>query len=326
LQGDRLTLIGRASDDSYGFICCVFQFPLEPLGKSGLVGVTVRVPRLDEALIDVSLPRRSGASPPAIVRGPLAPHPAPEAKPLRGTISVVDLDSAALGERRSLFIYVPPDIAPGTRLPVIYMADAVTHGYAPILEAAISAGRARPAIIVGISSARGEGTGCVPSLTACTRRNLEYNSGANVGGSGNGSPFHRHLRFVADEVLSYVERNYPASTRREDRIAAGHSSGAVWAFSAAARRPEVFGSVIALSAGGRESVEDAAMVDRVRIYAGAGTFEPYYLAASRARAELARRRLGADVRFREIVSGHSITMWSVMFAEAVEWLLSPSPT
>jgi hypothetical protein len=29
------------------------------------------------------------------------------------------------------------------------------------------------------------------------------------------------------------------------------------------------------------------------------------------------------VRFREIVSGHSIAMWSIMFADAAAWLLPP---
>ena len=323
LQGDRLTLIARPRPDSYGILCCAIQMPVEPLGTGGLVGVTVRVPRVDEALLDAGFPWPGGPAP-AVIRGPNAPALAREADPLRGTIRWVDLDSAVLGERRSLSIYVPPDLEPNSRLPVIYLADAATHGYAPILEAAVAEGRAAPAIIVGIPSGSEQAAqGCVPSLGACTRRNLEYLSHASEAGAGPDSPFGRHLRFVADEVVPFLERTYPASPRREARIVAGHSSGAAWAFSAAARRPELFGAVIGLSAGGRGSADDARLIADARVYAGAGTFEPNFLSATRRRAELAREA-GAEVRFREIVSGHSMVMWKIMFADAAAWLLPPS--
>jgi enterochelin esterase-like enzyme len=321
LLGDRLTLVARPSADSYGILCCAIQAPVEPLGAGGLVGVTIRVPRVEEALIDVGFPRR-GSPPFPVIRGPNAPPEAHQAAPLRGTIRWVDLDSAVLGERRSLPVYVPPDVDPDARLPVIYLADATTQAYAPILEAAVAEGRARPAIIVGIPSGLGEATGCVRSVSACTRRNLEYLPHASATGAGADSPFGRHLRFVADEVVPFVERTYSASPRREDRIVAGHSSGGAWAFSAAARRPETFGAVIAFSASGPESADDASLLGRARIYAGGGTFEPYYLAATQRRAELARSA-GAQVRFREIVSGHSIAMWSILFADAAAWLLPP---
>jgi enterochelin esterase-like enzyme len=322
LQGDRLTLIARPRPDSLGILCCAIQMPVEPLGTGGLVGVTVRVPRVEEALLDVGFPGR-GSPPATIIRGPDAPAAVRQADPLRGTIRWVDLDSAVLGERRALSVYLPPDLDPGIRLPVIYLADAATHGYAPILEAAVAEGRAAPAMIVGIPSASGEAAaGCVPSPGACTRRNLEYLSHASAAGAGPDSPFGRHLRFVADEVVPFVERTYPASRRREDRIVAGHSSGAAWAFSAAARRPELFGAVIGLSAGGRESASDAGLIADARVYAGGGTFEPTFLSATRRRAELAREA-GAGVRFREIVSGHSMAMWSIMFADAAAWLLPP---
>jgi enterochelin esterase-like enzyme len=320
LQSDKLTLIARPEPDSIGILCCTIQTIVEPLGDSGLVGVTVRVPRVEEALIDVVFPKRRGSRPAAVVRGHRAPPAPEEAAPLRGTITFSEIESAILGERRGVFIYTPPGVPSGARLPVIYLADATTQHFAPILEAAVASGRARPAMIVGLVPPSGSASGCIEGV-ACTLRNLEYQSGASVAGSGLESPFGRHLRYVAEELIPFVERNHPASPNRRDRVVAGMSSGGAWAVSAAARMPDLFGGILSLSSSGRSSVADAAQLRGVRLYAGGGTFEPEYLGYTRERAALARRA-GSDVRFREIVSGHSQIMWKAMFAEGVPWLLS----
>lgn len=320
LQNDKLTLIARPEPDSIGILCCTIQTIVEPLGDTGIVGVTVRVPRVEEALIDVVFPKRRGSRPAAVIRGHRAPPAPPEAAPLRGTISFSEIESAILGERRGVFIYTPPGIPSSARLPVIYLADATTQHFAPILEAAVASGTTRPAMIVGLVPPSGSSSGCIEGV-ACTRRNLEYQSGASVDGPGPNSPFGRHLRYVAEELIPFVERNHPASPHRRDRVVAGMSSGGAWAVSAAAQKPALFGSILALSSSARNSVVDAAQLRDVRLYAGAGTFEPEFLAYTRERAALARRA-GADVRFREIVSGHSQIMWKVLFAEGMPWLLS----
>jgi enterochelin esterase-like enzyme len=320
LQGDRLTLIARPEPESLGILCCTIQTTVEPLGDTGLVGVTVRVPRVDEALIDVVFPKRRGSRPAGVVRGHRAPPAPPEAAPLRGTIIFSEIESAILGERRGVFIYTPPGVAPGARLPVVYLADGTTQHFAPLLEAAVASGTTRPAMIVGLVPPSGSAGGCTEGV-ACTLRNLEYQSGASVAGAGPESPFGRHLRYVAEELIPFIERNHPASPDRRDRVVAGMSSGGAWAVSAAARMPDVFGGILSLSSSGRSSVADAAQLRGVRLYAGGGTFEPEYLGYTRERAALARRA-GSDVRFREIVSGHSQIMWKAMFAEGVPWLLS----
>ncbi len=131
------------------------------------------------------------------------------------------------------------------------------------------------------------------------------------------------MQFVTDEVVPLIESRYPVSRRREDRITAGHSNGASWALAAAALRPDLFGGVIAMSSGSSATADGAGRLGNARVYAGAGLFEPEFLEATRRAAETARRA-GADVRFRTFVGGHSRTMWDVIFAEGVAWLLPPS--
>lgn len=252
LQSDRLTLIARPDPDSIGILCCTIQTTVEPLGDTGMVGVTVRVPRIDEALLDVLFPKRRGSRPAAIIRGHRAPPAPAEASPLRGTIAFLEIESAILGERRGVFIYTPPDTPRNAQLPVVYLADGTTQHFAPILEAGVASGTMRPAIIVGLVPPSGSASRCIEDV-ACTPRNIEYQSGASVDGSGPNSPFGRHLRYVAEELVPFVERNYPASPRRRDRIAAGMSSGGAWAVSAAARIPALFGGIIALSSSARNS-------------------------------------------------------------------------
>jgi enterochelin esterase-like enzyme len=322
VAGDVLTVVAPRREDSLGTLCCAIQLPVEPIPGTDLVGITVRVPRIDEALLDVAVLSAGLNREPDEVRGLKAPPAPARAVPLRGSMTFHEIESEALGGRRNIAVYVPPDVPEGTRLSVIYIGDYATHSYAPLLEAAVAAGRSRPAIIVGIQGKRGAATGCAQP-GHCDHRNLEYLPHFSAEGSGPDSPFGRHLRFVTDEVVPLIERSYPASARREDRITAGFSSSAVWAVSAAARRPDLFGAVLGMSPGGQASAGDAARLGNARVYLGAGLFEPSFLRATRERAELAKKA-GAEVRYREMISGHAPAMWQIMFAEGVEWLLPPA--
>lgn len=316
---DRLTFLARRTGDDPR-LCCAIQTPLEPIASTGVWGVTVRVPRIRETILDVTDSNAATIIPPEVIRGPLAPAAPPTAEPLRGKLIPLAFASTALDETRTGTIYVPPDVPADARLPVIYLADGGTGQFAPILEAAIRDGRAAPAMIVGVDSADGFVEGC--GETYCDRRNLEYQSTQGTGPTRPDRPFARHLRFVADELRPYVEATYPASQRREDRIVAGYSSGAAWAYAAAALRSELFGAVLGMSAGSPLTLHHAATLKATRVFTGAGLFEPSFLRGTRARAALARHA-GADVRLREVLAGHSMAMWDILFADGVAWLLPP---
>lgn len=321
LDGDRLTVIARPNGAAWPSLCCAIQGSLPPIGATGLAGTTLRIPRIDEALLDVGVITGKIFDPPEQIRGANAPAAPPAAKILRGTLIRTKLHSTALNEDRGLTIYVPPDVARGEKLPVIYLADGETAPMlARIAEASADNHQTGRAIIVGIHNASGPATGCLRE--PCDKRTLNYIPNATAAGTKPHSPFGRHLTFIADELIPWVERTYPASNSRENRILSGVSSGAVWAFSTAALRPKMFGKVLAMSSGNSSTTELASNISDAQIFTGAGTFEPSYLESTKRRADFAKQA-GARVKFREIVSGHTHTMWDVLFAEGLEWLLPP---
>ena len=320
LHGDRLTLIARFGSEGWAALCCALSTPLEPIADSGFGAVTVRIPRVREALLDVGyFPHPDNAPAEQITGSDAAPSP-PAVALLQGSIVSRSIDSAVLDERRDFSVYLPPDVPPGTRLPVVYLADGDLRRYAPVLEAAIRDGRTRPAMIVGLYPGQGPAEGCVSA--PCDRRMLEYLIQANPTKAAPDSVFSRHLRFVTEEVMPAVEREFPASTRAEDRIVAGYSNGGAWALAAAILHPDLFRNVLALSAGAQWAVDHAAPLRGARVYAGAGLFEPGFLGRTRA-ATVAAEAAGAEVRMRELVAGHSPSMWEILFADGIAWLLPP---
>ncbi len=57
----------------------------------------------------------------------------------------------------------------------------------------------------------------------------------------------RYARFLAEEIIPEVEREYNLVTSPEGRAIAGHSSGAICAWTVAWERPDLFGQVISLN-------------------------------------------------------------------------------
>ena len=317
-NGDSLTVIGRLNEHGEAKLCCSIQAPLKRIGDTQLGAITVRVPNMDKALLDVALLSGPVFELPEPIRGINAP-PAPTVAEVPETrLFSTSIRSRALKANRELTIYLPPDIRDGRQVSVIYFADGETaRSYAGIFEAALARGEVKPAIIVGIHSAKGAAPNC--RATHCDRRNLEYIPNAR---GPDAHHFNDHLAFVANELVPFIEENYPASPRREDRIVAGFSSGAVWAFSAAAIRDDLFGAVLGMSSGSPSTVGLASEISNARIYAGAGLFEKRFLEATFERTELARKA-GAHVEFKSHVSGHSSLMWDILFHDGASWLLPP---
>src|SRR5688500_7955999 len=76
IVGDRLSLIARPSEEEgWAMLCCAIQTPLEPIGDTGLAGITVRVPRMREAILDIGYFPERTPHPPAVARGTDAPPP-----------------------------------------------------------------------------------------------------------------------------------------------------------------------------------------------------------------------------------------------------------
>jgi predicted alpha/beta superfamily hydrolase len=148
------------------------------------------------------------------------------------------LQSAKLGEQRTIFTSLPDGYAAGTeKYPVLVLLDAndLAQFNLAVAHAAFLRNRnaAPPLIIVGITNAKDRTHDLTPTATGSTLQNFRTAGGAGA-----------FADYVIDEVLPLVRSRYRT---QPTTILAGHSFGGLFALDVAAARPDVFRGVIAMS-------------------------------------------------------------------------------
>ena len=321
-DGEDLTLFYQGDAEAVE-ICCGLQLPMQRVGDTDFWALTVRVDELSQAAISyafipyqdgrpVEAAERIGAA--QVWRGPEAP-PAPErAESLQGQISSYVVDSMALGETRDLTVYLPPGHDPTRQYPVVYAADgdSVSH-FATILDPQVVDGSVPAVIVVGVHSAKYQGT-TVFYDRARDLRAQEYLMGENP------ERFQAHERFFVYEVSDWAEQTLGASSNREERAVFGFSNGGGFAVSMGVRHPEHYGAVLAFSlAMGSEGwgTPEWRADTAPRHYLVAGTLEYFQKTTARWAAKLTQ--IGVEHVHRERVCGHDFVLWEEEFPGAVAW-------
>lgn len=142
------------------------------------------------------------------------------------------LYSSLLGENRTIWIYTPSHtsmaLASDKKYPVLYLLDGEAHFYGTVgmvqaLSQANLNGILPEMIIVGIEN---------------TNRTKDLSSGIQAGGT---KPV--FCDFIANELIPYIEKNFPASAYR---CMVGHSLGGLMALDLLANRSELFNAYIAI--------------------------------------------------------------------------------
>lgn len=244
---------------------------------------------------------RSWGEPPGTWRSPDAP-PAPlVAQTLVGELRTVELDSAALGERRRLHVYLPPDHDRRDPVGVLYATDGRVS--AELIEPLILAGRIPPIVSVGVPF--GEDPGA-------DRRAQEYLPGFNP------ERFEAHRRFFVEEVSVWAEAELGVAAGRKFRSVFGVSNGAAFAAAMGVRHPEHFGTIIAFSLAITGAAPTWEPDEAPRHYLCAGSLEEGFERGTRQWAEIVRAA-GAEVVHRSWVSGHDPLMWDGELPRALEW-------
>jgi enterochelin esterase-like enzyme len=284
-------------------------------GADGLWEASLRIRRLDQAVIRIMVaPRRAGDDPAGLApisdtlvwRGSRAPAALPAAESLRGTVEQHLLDSAVLGAPRGVTVYRPPGHE--GPLPGCVLADGESaRGFAHTLEPAILAGTVPPVLLVGVHNA------VDPASRWPDRRAQEYLPGHHR------RRFDAHLSFVVDEVIPWATQQQGAASGAW--VAAGFSNGGAWAVAAAQRRPDMFAQVAAFSVGMvPRRITGKARATGGRHYLAAGTLELGFRQATRQWAERLQRA-GLQCRYYEWVGGHDHLWWEQQLPAALEWLL-----
>lgn len=136
---------------------------------------------------------------------------------------------------RDVFVYLPPSYAssPNRRYPVIYFL----HGYGATAQAYVNLMQVPDSIDEAIADGLREMIVVLPD--ANTLFNGSMYSSSPTTGDWEG--------FVADDLVGYIDGHYRTTPDRMSRGLAGHSMGGYGTLRIGMKRPEVFGSIYAMS-------------------------------------------------------------------------------
>ena len=149
---------------------------------------------------------------------------------LKRTIIKHEIDSQYLNEARKLRVYLPPGYNELISYPVVYCQDGEEFfnfgRIATIANQLILDEDAEPFIIVGVE-------------VNVKVRTQEY--------APFGSRYEAYLSCFTNEIIPYIESNYPARRSSNERILAGDSLGGSVSLHLAMRRKDLFSKLISLS-------------------------------------------------------------------------------
>ena len=305
-DGDNVVFCWRGAEPAVT-VWFGIEMAMEQLEGSDLWVLVVRIRDLDRAAFSYRfLPatrdeagqwgERSGTW-----RGPDAPPAPAVADKLVGELQTVELDSAALGERRRIHVYLPPGHDRRNGPGVLYATDGRVS--AELIEPLVLGGRIPPIASVGVTF--GEDAGA-------DRRAQEYLPGFHP------ERFEAHRRFFVEEVPAWAEAELGVAASRERRGVFGVSNGAAFAAAMGVRHPERFGTVIAFSLGITGAAPAWTPGQAPHHYLCAGSLEEGFERATRRWAEVVRAA-GAKVVYRTWVSGHDPVLWDGELPKALEW-------
>jgi enterochelin esterase-like enzyme len=315
-DGDTATFFHRGEADRVTLLIGGERKSLRRLPGSDVWTLAVELPGLEKGVFTYALlPRKEGEPdftpgaklPFARYRGPKAPPAAPAAKELAGKIVQHQFDSASLGAKRGVAVYLPPGHDKSKSYPVVFATDA--RLYADVADAMITAGKIRPLIVVGAEAGPylGDRAKYDPKQDL---RAAEYLPGQDAG------RFAAHERFFAVELVAWAEKEFGASREAKDRAVFGCSNGARFAVEMGLRHPGVFGHVFAFSVAGGPPGEVPAGAAAVRFRLAAGVWEKGFHRMTEATAKALREKM-VPVEVASRVSGHDEAMWRDEWAAAL---------
>lgn len=237
------------------------------------------------------------------------------------TINRHDVPSQHLPERtRSIRVYLPPGFQQWISYPVVYCQDGedffnfgriATQAQRLIIEEGWD-----PFIIVGVD---------VDKL----HRTSEY--------APDGERHDAYVRFFAEELIPWVESQYPVRDESAERLLAGDSLGGTVSMSIALRYPRMFGRIVSLSGAyyypSIEELKRAESLAHLRVWMTVGLQERAYetdrgvfdfVALNREAREALLAR-GAKLIYSEKDGEHKWGFWQKELPEALGAFLAPSP-
>jgi len=288
-------------------------FPIETWDAGdGLQVLSVRVERLDEAVITYTFTPTEGTASMSFrrgshdgrFRGANAPPELASNDPLVGSTFDHALESEAFGEPRRVTVYRPPGHTAGSDTPVIYATDGNMFApYARRLDAAIEAGICPPVVVVAAHSASFD-----PIMG--NRRAAEYLPGFDE------LTYQAHQKFFIHELSAWAEDELGVPADPAKRGVWGCSDGGGHAAMVAVLFPDRFGHAFAYSTGMPPDLELEWTNDHPFMHLCAGTLEgPFHQATEAWAGYLMLSKAG--YHFTERVAAHDLVQWAEELPHAI---------
>jgi enterochelin esterase family protein len=243
--------------------------------------------------------------------------PDPEGRP--GSLEEVVVPAPAYGDERPVTLYLPARFRRSRRYRLVVVLDGGDYlryaGMKTVLDNLIH---------------RYEIPSMVVAFSQSPRRNEEYAANPTTS------------RFVAEDLLPWLEARYPLRGRARDRCLMGASLGAVAAFDAAWRHPDRFGQLLLQSGSFAFTDIGAHLRDTVlepvvslvnefraaprpvaeRVFVSCGVYESLIYENRSLVPRL--QATGMRVRYVEARDGHNWENWRDRLREGLSWLF-PGP-
>ena len=301
-DGDIITFV--AESDSPVTVTPVFPIESWDAGD-GLQVLSLRVERLDEAVITYTFNPTNGMPPMNFrrgshdgrFRGRKAPTELASNDPLVGNTFEHAVESASLGEPRRVTVYRPRGHKPGDNTPVIYATDGNMFApYARRLDAAIESGICPPVVIVAAHAASFD-------QIRGNLRAAEYLPGFDD------QVYDAHQRFFIDELPAWAETELGVPTNPANRGVWGCSDGGGHAATVARLFAPRFGHAFVYSTGMPPDMAYNWTDIHPFMHLCAGTLEGPFHQATEAWAGYLML-VDAPYHFTERVAGHDLVQWA----------------
>ncbi len=230
------------------------------------------------------------------------------------------LPAGIMGYQTQIHVYVPPGYAPSSaRYPAVYILDGqdyIEYAHTPAaLDFLIESGAIVPVVAVFISPPNRHEAG-MPNRTTEYGLNPDY------------------ARFMADELVPFVEEHYQLTEAPSARLVAGDSYAGLASVYIPFQQPDVFG--LGYSQSGYLSLQSDTLIEAfrqaspkpIRLYVDIGLYERKvgqgwlpddeidFLAANRRFREVLSAK-GYDYVYREYPEGHTWGNWRVHLIDAL---------
>jgi Putative esterase len=166
---------------------------------------------------------------------------APWGRPLTGRLDELVVESELLADnplgdpaRRPLYVYVPEGVGDGDRLPAVYLIQ----GFTGQLDMWFNRSVFEPNMLERVDGLFDDPS-CPRAVVVFVDAWTSYGGSQFINSSGTG----RYMDYLCDEVVPFVDANYPVVADRDHRGITGKSSGGYGAMVVPMLRPDVFGAL-----------------------------------------------------------------------------------